>query len=83
MDYKTITIVGILIILFEITQAKSEAQQVTVELIESNFEAIESVAQASVEQSLRDHPDLATFFSKSDRNTMALDLIEVYVQSLF
>ena len=42
MDYKTmptITIVGILIVIIGITQAKSEAQQVTVELIESNFEA--------------------------------------------
>ena len=39
MDYKTLKIVTILIIFFGITQAKSEAQQVTVELIESNFEA--------------------------------------------
>ena len=39
MDYKTLKIVTISIIFFGITQAKSEAQQVTVELIESTFEA--------------------------------------------
>ena len=39
MDYKTLKIVTILIIFLGITQAKTEAQQVTVELIESNFEA--------------------------------------------
>ena len=39
MDDKTLKIVTILIIFLGITQAKTEAQQVTVELIESNFEA--------------------------------------------
>ena len=39
MDYKTLKIVTIFMIFLGITQAKSEAQQVTVELIESNFEA--------------------------------------------
>ena len=39
MDDKTLKIVTILIIFLGITQAKSDPQQVTVELIESNFEA--------------------------------------------
>ena len=39
MDYKTMKVVTVLIIFFGITQVKPEAQQVTVEVIESNFEA--------------------------------------------
>ena len=49
----------------------------SVDFIESKFEAVETVAHASLEQSLKGHPDLATFFSDSQRDAVASDLVEV------